>query len=91
MKKMSKKKMMTGGMANTNTKAVAAKVATGISGGTNTPVKKQTSPNGTSSGGVNTPPKGAVPARMYGGKMKMGGKMSKGGKMGYGGMKRKAC
>lgn len=91
MKKMSKKKMMTGGMANTNAKAVASKVATGRSGSTNTPVKKQTSVGGTSSGGVNTPPKGAIPAAMYGGKMKMGGKMSKGGKMGYGGMKKKAC
>lgn len=85
MKKMSKKKMMTGGMANTNAKAVASKVATGRSGGTNASVKAQGSAGGTSSGGVNTPPKSAVPSKMY------GGKMSKGGKMGYGGMKRKAC
>lgn len=92
MKKMSKKKMMTGGMANSNAKAVASKVATGKSGGGgNTPATKQTAIAGKSSGGVNTPPKGAVPAAMYGGKMKMGGKMSKGGKMGYGGMKKKAC
>ena len=91
MKKMSKK-MKTGGMNNQNTKAVAAKVATGKSGGGgNTPATKQTAIAGKSSGGVNTPPKSAIPAAMYGGKMKMGGKMSKGGKMGYGGMKKKAC
>jgi hypothetical protein len=82
MKKVSKKKMMTGGMANQNTKAVAAKVATGKSGGGgNTPATKQTSIAGKSSGGVNTPPTGAIPAAMHGGKMKMGGKMSYGGKM----------
>jgi hypothetical protein len=82
LKKGGSKKMMTGGMANSNAKAVASKVATGISGGTNTPAKKQTSAGGTSSGGVNTPPTGAVPAGKYGGKMKMGGKMN------YGGMKK---
>lgn len=81
MKKVSKKKMMTGGMANSNAKAVASKVATGRSGGGNASVKAQGSAGGTSSGGVNTPPTGAIPAAMYGGKMKMGGKMSYGGKM----------
>jgi len=81
MKKMSKKKMMTGGMANQNTKAVAAKVATGKSGGGNTALTAQKSATGKSSGGVNTPPAGAIPAAMYGGKMKMGGKMSYGGKV----------
>lgn len=79
MKKMSKKKMMTGGMSNTNAKAVASKVATGRSGGTNASAKKQTSAGGSSSGGVNTPPKSAIPSKGYGGSMKKGG------------MRKKAC
>lgn len=81
MKKVSKKKMMTGGMANSNAKAVASKVATGKSGGGNTAATEQKTATGKSSGGVNTPPTGAIPAAMYGGKMKMGGKMSYGGKV----------
>jgi hypothetical protein len=78
MKKMSKK-MKPGGMANTNAKAVASKVATGKSGGSNASATAQTSATSKSSGGVNTPPSSAIPAAMYGGKMKMGGKMSYGG------------
>lgn len=81
MKKMSKKKMMTGGMANPNAKAVAAKVATGRSGGGNASATAQSTPG---SKGVtpNMNPKATVaPTAMYGGKMKMGGKMSYGGKV----------
>jgi hypothetical protein len=82
MKKMSKKKMMTGGMANTNAKAVASKVATGRSGGGNTAATAQNTATGKSSGGVNTVPTSAIPAAMYGRQMSKGGKV---GKMSYGG------
>jgi hypothetical protein len=95
MKKSTKKpvkKMMTGGMKNSNIEKLmtASDVRTraaGSSGVTpkmNTAAQAQNTPGGTSSGGVNNVPTSAVPSKsnskMYGGKMKMGG-MKKGGTM----------
>jgi hypothetical protein len=58
-------------------KDIKAKVVTkptGKQGGTNGVAKKQTNIKAKSSGGVNTPPKGAVPKAMYGkAMMKKGG------------------
>jgi hypothetical protein len=59
---------MAGTMKSANPKAAAATKAKGKQGGTNGTAKVQTSIKPKSSGGVNTPPKGAVPM-----KMKMGG------------------
>lgn len=82
MKKMSKKMKPGGVTTNLNPKAVASKVATGKSGGSNTSATAQESATGKSSGRVNTPPSSAIPAAMYGGKIKMGGKMSYSGATG---------
>lgn len=65
------KKMMTGGMSNPNARAVVTSSAKSLGKGPNTTVSKQTVPGGTSSGGVNTVPKDAVPAKQqYGGSTK---------------------
>jgi hypothetical protein len=93
MKKAGMKKMMTGGMKNSNTSPDGVGLnAAGVRGrkpgsqgvGT-TRSEKPTVPTragGTSSGGVNKVPTSAIPSKsnskMYGGKMKMGG-MKKGG------------
>jgi hypothetical protein len=52
---------MAGTMKNTNKKASVAMKATGKQHGGNGVAKKQTAIKGKSAGGVNTPPKGAVP------------------------------
>ena len=62
---------MIGKMKSQNSKATVAMKAKGKQGGTNGTAKVQTGIKAKSSGGVNTPPKRAVPA------MKMGGMKSK--------------
>lgn len=52
---------MAGTMKNTNKKATVAKKATGKQHGGNGVAKKQVAIKGKAAGGVNTPPKGAVP------------------------------
>ena len=54
---------MAGQMKTANAKVTAAKKATGKQGGTNGVAKKQTNIKAKSSGGVNTPPKGAIPSK----------------------------
>lgn len=69
---------MAGKMKSSNPKATVAMKATGKQGGTNGVAKKQTDIKAKSSGGVNTPPKAAVPKAMYGKTMmKSGGTMTK--------------
>lgn len=61
---------MAGTMKSSNPKAVVAKKATGKQGGTNGVAKKQTSIKAKASGGVNTPPKVAIPTKRMGGSKK---------------------
>lgn len=64
---------MAGTMKSANPKTTVAMKATGKQGGTNGTAKVQTGIKAKSSGKVNTPPKGAVPAAKYGTMMKKGG------------------
>ena len=65
---------MIGKMKSQNAKATVAKKATGKQHSGNGTAKVQTGIKAKSSGGVNTPPKGAVPKAMYGkAMMKKGG------------------
>ena len=54
---------MAGQMKTANTKVTAATKATGKQHGANGVAKKQTNIKAKSSGGVNTPPKGAIPSK----------------------------
>ena len=68
-------KMKTGGMVNPNANLKATKVAgsKGVKSGVNPKVSAAKKATGKSSGGVDTPPKKAVPAAKYGRMMKKGG------------------
>jgi hypothetical protein len=69
---------MAGTMKSANPKATITEKSKGKQGGTNGVAKVQTGIKAKSSGKVNTPPKGAVPAAKYGkAVMKMGGMKSK--------------
>ena len=54
---------MAGQMKTANAKVTAAKKATGKQHGGNGVAKKQTNIKAKSSGGVNTPPEGAIPSK----------------------------
>jgi len=73
-----KKKMMTGGMANSNAKVSYQKVAgsKGVMSGVNPKASASNVASSRGTGGVNTPPSQAVPAAKRGGVIK---KMQKGG------------